>query len=164
VGSSVDIAFRLFLGHDTYVEEPDLGRLPTEAIAGLSILKGQVAIAAPGVPVVHPEDELVPLILRLCFAAPTELTVRDHAVVPYANDYGYLRLDREGPVVRISGDGVPVARFPDAALLEALVDCGARFRAWSERTMIPGEDQATLAHELAASEADARRAIASSSR
>jgi hypothetical protein len=157
-GAELTVRFRVFLGGDRYAEEEELVAHAVD-LGHRSLLKGQVEMAAPDGPPARPEDELVPLVLALCFRAVTELRRSDHAVVAYANDYGYLRLDREADLIRISGDGVPLVRFPEAALLPALVDCGARFGRWAGTSSVPGEDGAALARELAEAEAGARAAL-----
>lgn len=157
-GADVTARFRVFLGGDRYAEETDLLAHAVD-LGHRDLLKGQVELTTPGAPPVRPEDELVPLVLRLCFRAVVDLRRSDHAVVAYANDYGYLRLDREADLIRVSGDGVPLVRFPEAGLLPALVDCGARFAGWAASTTVPGEDAAALAGELASAEAEARAAL-----
>ena len=156
--ADVTARFRIFLGGDRYAEEADLLAHAVD-LGHRDMLKGQVELAAPDAPPVRPEDELVPLVLGLCFRAVVDLGRSDHAVVAYANDYGYLRLDREAELIRVSGDGVPLVRFPERALLPALVDCGARFARWAASTTLPGEDAAALGGELASAEAEARAVL-----
>ena len=157
--ADISVRFRVLIGGSRYAEEADLAAGAVD-LGDRSPLKGQVEMAAPDAPPARPEDELVPLVLGLCFRAVDDLTRSDHAVVRYANDYGYLRLDREAQLIRISGDGVPLVRFPERALLPALVDCGARFARWARQTAVPGEDAAALAAELARAEQRARAALA----
>jgi hypothetical protein len=157
--ADVSVRFRAFLGRGRYADEAELAA-GAVALGDRSPLKGQIEMAAPGTPPAHPEDELVPLVLGLCFHAVADLTRSDHAVVAYANDYGYLRLDREADLIRVSGDGVPLVRLPERALLPALVDCGGRFARWARGAAVPGEDPAALGRELASAEALARAALA----
>jgi hypothetical protein len=154
----VIVAFRIFLGGDVYVGEDELRGRELD-LSARTLLKGQVVMSAPGEPEATPEDELVPLVLKLCFGAVADLTRGDHAAFAYDNDYGYVRLDREGSRIRVSGDGLPVARFSEEELLPGLLDCGARFRAWAATVPVPGWTDAAVPY-LEQAERDAREAFA----
>jgi hypothetical protein len=154
----VKVRFRVFLGGDRYVDEEELFAHPVD-LGHRSLLKGQIEMSVDGQPPARPSDELAPLVLGLCFGSVVELAGSDHAVVSYFNDYGYLRLDREGPYIRVSGDGVPLVRLPEAGLLPALVDCGARFARWAATTQVPGDFGGALARELEVGERQARAAL-----
>jgi hypothetical protein len=117
---------------------------------------GQIVITTADSEVVI-EDEIIPLILYT-LEAIAELSQRDNVVISRSNDYGYIRLDREGDRLRISGDGLPDIRLNRAPLLRAIVDCAERFCRWAT-SAIPSKDPTALEQELAEALAKARAAL-----
>ncbi|MDF5707282.1 MAG: hypothetical protein PUP90_06270 [Nostoc sp. S4] len=73
------------------------------------------------------QDELWAIVQNLCFIAIPDLVTEKSAVVRIYNNYGFVRLDSEGNLVRISGDGIPDLRIDRSELIVALYDCGKRF-------------------------------------
>jgi hypothetical protein len=116
-------------------------------------IMGQIVVSTSGGEVVI-EDEIVPLFVYT-LEAIAELNHGHHVVIPRSNDYGYIRLDREGDRVRLSGDGLPDVHLAGPALLVGLVECAERFSHWAP-AVIPSEDPAALAQELAEALAHAR--------
>ena len=160
-GSSVaspEIAVRFLVqvGATDFAIEPDCDRpLPVRTYRRL---RGGIEIRSGNLPPALAEDELVPLVSNLCFKAVADVLSRHHAVVAFTDTYGYLRLDREGDRIRLSGDRLPDIHVPAAALLDALIECGARFRAWLRGCNLEG-DVSVIDRQMAALEATARAAI-----
>ncbi|WP_138502614.1 hypothetical protein [Nostoc sp. PA-18-2419] len=73
------------------------------------------------------QDELWAIVQNLCFITIPDLVAEKSAVVRIYNNYGFVRLDPEGNIVRISGDGIPDIRIDRSELIVALYDCGKRF-------------------------------------
>jgi hypothetical protein len=144
--SDMHVGFSAYVRPGVLLSEDRLTRLAVD-LTPLSLLKGQLRLAADGEDL-EIEDELVPLVLGLCFRAPIELSRSDHATVAFANWYGYLRLDREGDLIRISGDEVRLTRFRENELIPALIACGGRFADWARRSPLPGENPTALEAEL----------------
>lgn len=161
--SEVTVRFLVQVGSTDFVPEP----LPFEhplTVGSYRRVRGGIAIRTGGLPPAIPEDELVPLVSSLCFGAVAEVLSRQHAVVAFTDTYGYLRLDHEGGRIRLSGDRLPDIFFvPPLPLLDALVNCGARFRAWLPRCGLEG-DLASIDRELGILEARAREALAGTKR
>jgi hypothetical protein len=154
----VTVRFLVEVRNNEFSPEPDTAnlRLPVRRYRRI---RGRVEIRPDDAfPVVAPEDELVPLVTHLCFRAVAILVNERHAVVAYTDSYGYLRLDLEADLVRISGDGVPDVRVPARPLLQGLVACGARFRAWLRSCELEGDLDA-IDRGLAEAEGVARRAL-----
>jgi hypothetical protein len=122
-------------------------------------LRGCLRIRWGQLPPVAPEDEIIALVANVCFAAVREVLTDLHVAVNYTDTYGYLRLDREGDTVRLSGDRVADIRVPTRSLLVALVECGARFRAWLPSCDLDGDLDEITGH-LEAEEALTRAALA----
>lgn len=145
------------VGLETFEPEPDPAglRLP---VRDYRSVPGRIEISSPGREPARPEDELVPLVMNLCFRAVSQLSASPHATVGYTDTYGYLRLDLEGAWIRLSGDRVPDVRLPGRALLEALVACGTRFIAWLPRLNLSGDVDA-ICGALSETEREARAAL-----
>jgi len=141
---SVDCRFRVETRSGVFIDEPDCADLvlPTR---GYRQLRGQVRIRSGKLPVVSPEDELVPLITNVCFRAVVKLREEDHVAVNYTDTYGILRFDHEGDTIRISGDQVPDIRVNATGLVHGLVACGARFREWLPTCTLEGDVDAITA-------------------
>jgi hypothetical protein len=139
----VRVRFTVETRSGVFVDEPDAADL-TLPVASYRRVRGQVRIRSRKLPVVQPEDELVPLVTNLCFRAVVELRDSEHVSVNYTDTYGILRLDREGATTRISGDRVPDIRVETTSLVTGLVDCGARFRAWLPSCRLEGDIDAIV--------------------
>lgn len=72
-------------------------------------------------------DALIVLVKYLCFLSLPALVANRNVVYRYYQQYGYLRLDPEGHLMLISGDGNPTVRFERDACIQALYACGVRF-------------------------------------
>jgi hypothetical protein len=151
------VRFLIEVRNDEFEPEPDPAGLVLP-VREYHRVRGRIEISTPDLPPAAPEDELVPLVQNLCFRAVTEVVSTEHAVVGYAETYGYVRLDLEGDFLRISGDRVPDIRVLAEPCLQGLVDCGARFRAWLRRLDLEG-DVDIIDRHLADSEDVARAAI-----
>jgi hypothetical protein len=155
--SEVRVRFTVETSSGVFVDEPDATDL-TLPVGSYRRVRGQVRIRSGKLPVVQPEDELVPLVTNLCFRAVVELRDREHVSVNYTDMYGILRLDREAATTRISGDRVPDIRVETTSLVTGLVDCGARFRAWLPSCRLDG-DVDGIVDRLRAEEDLARAAL-----
>lgn len=153
----VRVRFTVETSSGVFVDEPEAADL-TLPVPTYRRVRGQVRIRSGKSPVVQPEDELVPLVMNLCFRAVVELRESEHVSVNYTDTYGLLRLDREGATTRISGDQVPDIRVETASLLPGLVECGARFRAWLPGLSLDG-DVDGIVDRLRAEEDLARAAL-----
>lgn len=153
----VSVAFLVEVRNNEFVAEPGPAGLALP-VRELRRVRGQVGIRSGDLPPVRPEDELVPLVTNLCYRAVGRLIETRHTVVGYTDSYGYLRLDLEGDLVRLSGDGVPDVRVLAAPFAVAAVDCGSRFRRWLRQCELDGDIEAIDAG-LAEAEAAARRAL-----
>lgn len=154
----VTVRFLVELAGDEFVPEPNTDglRLPVRRYRRV---RGRIEIRPDGdFPVVAPEDELVPLVTNLCYRAVPTLLADRHAVIAYTDSYGYLRLDLEGDLVRLSGDGVADLRVPARQLLDGLVGCGGRFRSWLRDCNLEGDVDA-IDRGLAEAEGTARQAL-----
>jgi hypothetical protein len=151
------VRFVVQVGSAEFAAEP----VPPDRSLGVRTyrrVRGGIEIRSGDLPVVLPEDELVPLVTNLCFRAiPIVLSAR-HAVVALTDTYGYVRLDLEGDRIRLSGDGLPDTRVSAAGLLHGLIDCGARFRAWLRGLALEG-DVTVIDDQLGVLEAAARDAL-----
>lgn len=121
----------------TFHAEP-LPGTPTVGVTRYRRIRGQVEIGAPGRSPVAPEDELVPLMVNLCRAAAT-LAGAEHAVVGLTDSYGYLRMDREGAWLRLSGDGLGDLRVAGGPALGGVLACADRFCAWLPSLALEGD-------------------------
>jgi hypothetical protein len=169
VCSEVAVRFLVEVRNGEFVPEPD----PTGLVLPVwshRRIRGRLQITTEG-PVAEPEDELSFLVGGVCFDAVGALLRERHALQPYTDSYGYLRLDLEADTVRVSGDDVPDFRVPARPLLDAAVDCGARYRRWVGRVAVtpdplrypnadPMRELGALETELAAAEAGARTELA----
>ncbi|MBG1271105.1 hypothetical protein [Nostoc sp. WHI] len=88
---------------------------------------GFIIISSPEQPDVQIQDELWAIIQNLCFIAIPDLIAHKSVVIRIYNNYGYVRLDPEADLVRISGDGLPDVRVTRAELITSLYACGKRF-------------------------------------
>lgn len=145
VSPDVRVVFGIEVESGRFLGEPDLTGLvlPVDAYHRL---RGCLRISSGRSPVVAPEDEIVALVANVCFGAVRDLLTNLHVAVNYSDTYGYLRLDREGDTVRLSGDRVADIRVPARSLLEALVECGARFRAWLPSCNLEGDIEEITAY------------------
>ena len=155
--SDVDVTFLVEVRNNEFRLEPDPAGLVVPAHE-LRRVRGRVSIRSGDLPQVLPEDELVPLVTNLCYRAVAKLIDERHAVVGYTDSYGYLRLDLEGDLVRLSGDSVPDIRVRAKPFAFAAVDCGSRFRRWLRRCELTGDIEAIDAG-LAEAESAARRTL-----
>ena len=167
--SEVAVRFLVEVRNGEFVPEPD----PTGLVLPVwshRRIRGRLQIRTEG-PVAEPEDELLSLVGGVCFDAVGALLRERHALQPYTDSYGYLRLDLEADTVRISGDDVPDFRVRARPLLDAAVDCGARYRRWLGMVGVtrdpvrypnadPVRELGALERELAAAETDARAELA----
>ena len=154
----VTARFLIEIRNNEFVPEPDPSDLLLPVRSRREI-RGRIEILSGNLPPVAPEDELVPLVTNLCFGAVVTLLNERHAIVAYTDSYGYLRLDHEADMVRLSGDAVPDVRVLAQPLLAGLVDCGARFRTWLRSCHLEG-DAEVLDRPLEEAEGKARRALA----
>lgn len=154
----VRVVFGIEVESGRFLIEPD----PTDLVLreqAYHRVRGCLRIRSGRLPVVAPEDEIIALVDNVCFGAVREVLKDLHVAVNYTDTYGYLRLDREGDTVRLSGDRVADIRVPTRSLLEALVECGARFRAWLPSCHLEGDIDEITAH-LRSEEALTRAALA----
>lgn len=155
--SEVTVGFAVQTGLDSFVLEPDPVGLALD-VADYRAVPGRLEIRSAATPPVLPEDELVPLVMNLCFRAVARLHESPHAVVGYTDTYGYLRLDAEGRRIRLSGDRVPDVRVPGRPLVEALVACGRRFVGWLPQLDLTG-DVGRICRDLEGEAAAAQAAL-----
>lgn len=154
----VRVVFGIEVESGRFLIEPDpTGLVPRDQ--AYHRLRGCLRIRSGRLPVVAPEDEIIALVANVCFGAVREVLTDLHVAVNYTDTYGYLRLDREGDTVRLSGDRVADIRVPTRSLLEALVECGARFRAWLPSCHLEGDIDEITAY-LQSEEALTRAALA----
>lgn len=73
------------------------------------------------------EDSLPALVKNLCFEAMPDLVANKSVVYRYFSYHGYLRLDPEGSLILLSGDGNPTIRVDRSSFLRAFYACGLRF-------------------------------------
>ena len=124
----VEVGFSVRRGPD-FVREDALP-VVTQWPGAAGPASGYVSVRAPGAPNIDIYDELGALVLNLCFAAVADACRSGHGVASYFSEYGYVRLDVESHLARVSGDGVADVRFPGAPLLGGLLGCGARYLRW----------------------------------
>ncbi len=154
----VEVRFFVEVGGTDLVPEPAPLMKPP-SILGYRRVRGAIDIRNGDRPPARAEDELVPLVSNLCFGAIVTVLSQYHAVVGLTDTYGYVRLDLEGDRIRLSGDGLPDVRLPAAGLLEGLVECGARFRAWLRECSLEGDIE-SIDQKLGELESAAREALA----
>lgn len=73
------------------------------------------------------KDDLPPLVLSLCFAAPPKIGAAQSATIQLASGPGVIRLLPEGDLVRITRKDHPDRLFPAQELGDSLLACGQRF-------------------------------------
>ncbi len=88
---------------------------------------GFIVISSAEQPDVRIQDELWAITQNLCFIAIPDLITHKSVVIRIYSNYGYVRLDPEGDLVRISGDCLPDVRVNRVELITSLYDCGQRF-------------------------------------
>ena len=113
----VRVVFGIEVESGRFLIEPD----PTDLVLreqAYHRVRGCLRIRSGRLPVVAPEDEIIALVDNVCFGAVREVLKDLHVAVNYTDTYGYLRLDREGDTVRLSGDRVADIRVPTRSLLE----------------------------------------------
>jgi hypothetical protein len=161
VASDVSVRFLVQVGNE-FLSEPDVCDLPPSARRG-TVVRGRIQIRSGDRSPFEPEDELTALVLNLCYRAVIRLLEDYHAVVAYTDTYGYMRLDLEADTVRISGDHLPDGRLLAKPLIEGLLDCGSRFRAWLQTCDRAADADyiERVERELEEAEAEARRVWAS---
>ena len=158
----VDVRFLVQVGSRDFVPEP-APLVDPNAKLGYEDVRGAVEIVHGDLPPAVPEDELISLVPNLCFEAVATVLSQHHAVVAFGDTYGYLRLDLEGERIRLSGDRLPDVRLPRAALVESLVECGARYRAWLRACKLEG-DIDSIDRRLGELESAARQAVTAAKR
>jgi hypothetical protein len=126
---------------------------------GLFELVGGVNVAC-GEKQVGIGDDLSALVTQLCFDAPAAVARGETAAFDLVNDPEHYTLRREGTEIEIAGTLITPARFPAAALLEALVACGERYiallgRGWADDPGLPD-----LLADLKGAAENARQALA----
>ena len=88
---------------------------------------GFIVISSAEQPDVRIQDELWAITQNLCFIAIPDLITHKSVVIRIYSNYGYVRLDPEGDLVRISGDSLPDVRVKRVELITSLYSCGQRF-------------------------------------
>lgn len=101
-----------------------------EKLLGNPYRDGFIIISSPSQPDVRIQDELWAIVQNLCFQAIPDLIANKSVVIRIYSNYGYVRLDPEASLVRISGDNLPDIRVEKAGLITSLCDCGERFLAF----------------------------------
>jgi hypothetical protein len=123
------------------ISEMDLRSAPPALLAEIQEFKplyGRIRVSHSGAEF-DVEDELWALIMSVCFRSIPELIAYRSVTIRYYSYNGYLRLDPEGGVIRISGDNIATVVLSEQELLPALFACGKRFLELSGRLGLADE-------------------------
>lgn len=153
----VAVRFLVETSYNEFADEPDPMGLALP-VAEYGRVRGKVLMSTDAVSPVAPEDDLSALVKNLCFRGVTQLVSQRHAVVALTDTYGYVRLDLEADMVRVSGDHLPDVRFLAQPLLAGLVDCGKRLQEWLPGLRLEG-DVAYIVRRLDEHHREARHAL-----
>lgn len=153
-GQAVTARFCILDDRGACVGEDALAAMP-DAPPGMDVsyCEGAIHLHMPDGREVKVEDDLPALVQNLCLLAARTLASKQVAVMPYFSMASEMSLTPQedtgdGDMVHLSGELIPDASAPRAALIAALIGCAVRFIAYLDRVAGTDPDGAAVVAHL----------------